>query len=176
MIKKFIKENKSEFFLSKYQKLNTKDRSLWKTTKNLIGIKDQIPPLIKPNGNLAVSDLDKADLFGEHLAKIFSSHDDIITISEDTKIIENYLDSHFPVPLPAKHTTPNAIKNIILKLKEGKSPGYDLILNKMLKHLPNKTILLIIYIFNSMLRLSYYSLIWKFSTIIWSTSQINPNT
>jgi hypothetical protein len=99
--------------------------------------------LIKPNGNLAVFDLVKADLFAEHLVKIFSLHDDIITTSEHTKIIENYLDSPFPVPLPAKRTTPNEIKNIILKLKESKLPGYDLISNKMLKHLPNKTILLI---------------------------------
>jgi hypothetical protein len=59
-----------------------------KIQKKLIGIKDQILPLIKPNVNLAVSDLEKADPFGEHLAKIFSPHDDIITTSEHTKIIK----------------------------------------------------------------------------------------
>lgn len=36
----------------------------------------------------------------------------------------------------------------------------------MLKHLPNKTIILLTFIYNSMLRLSYFSLTWKFSIVI----------
>lgn len=68
------------------------------------------------NGNLVISDLDKADLFGEHLVKIFSPHNDIIISSDHTKVIENYLENPFPVSLPVKHTTPNEIKNIV-KLK-----------------------------------------------------------
>jgi len=67
---------------------------------------------------------------------------------------------------PAKHTTPNEVKYIINKLKIGKSPGYDLISNKILSHLPKKTIILLTYIYNSMLRLSYFPLTWKFSIII----------
>jgi hypothetical protein len=36
----------------------------------------------------------------------------------------------------------------------------------MLKHLPNKTIILLALIYNSMLRLSYFPLTWKFSIVI----------
>jgi hypothetical protein len=43
---------------------------------------------------------------------------------------------------------------------------YDLINNKILKKLTNKTILLLIHINNAMLRLSYIPSIWKFSTKI----------
>jgi len=68
--------------------------------------------------------------------------------------------------LPAKHTSPNEVKQIINKLKIGKSPGYDLISNKMLKHIPNKTIILLTFIYNSILRLSYFPLTWKFSIVI----------
>lgn len=68
--------------------------------------------------------------------------------------------------LPAKHTSPNEVKQIIIKLKIGKSPGYDLISNKMLKHIPNKTIILLTFIYNSMLRLSYFPLTWEFSILI----------
>jgi len=68
--------------------------------------------------------------------------------------------------LPAKHTSPSEIEFLISKLKEKKAPGYDLITNKILKNLPKKTIVLITYIVNSMLRISYIPSIWKSSTII----------
>lgn len=68
--------------------------------------------------------------------------------------------------LLAKYISPNEVKQIINKLKIGKSPGYDLISNKILKHIPNKTINLLTFIYNSMLRLSYFPLTWKFSIVI----------
>lgn len=68
--------------------------------------------------------------------------------------------------LPTKHTSPNEIKNLIQKLKIKKSPGHDQITNKILQHLPKKSIILLTYIFNSMLRMSYFPLIWKLSIII----------
>lgn len=58
-------------------------------------VRCQVSPLIKYNGNLAISDLEKANLFGEHLAKIFSPHDDIIITLEHNQSIENFLDSPF---------------------------------------------------------------------------------
>lgn len=68
--------------------------------------------------------------------------------------------------LPAKPITPQEIKYYITKLHNNKSPGYDLINNKILKKLTNKAILLLTHIYNTMLRLSYIPPIWKFSTII----------
>ena len=165
-IKKLILKYKSKCFEEKYQILNTKDCSLWKTTKSLLNKREQLPPLTGPNGSLAITDKDKADLFGEHLFNIFTPHPDILPDQEHLNKIDQFLDSPLPVPLPAKPTTPNEIQFLIKKLKEGKSPGYDLISNKILKKLPKKSLVLITYIFNSMLRLSYFPLIWKLSTII----------
>jgi len=68
--------------------------------------------------------------------------------------------------LPAKPITPQEIKYHIPKLHNNKSLGYDLINNKLLKNLTNKTILLLTHIYNTMLGLSYIPSIWKFSTII----------
>lgn len=50
---------------------------------------------------------------------------------------------------------------MIKKLENSKSPGYDIrvVTNKTLKHLSNKTILLITLIFNSMIKIKYYALI-----------------
>jgi len=61
----------------KYQSLNTNDGSLWKTTKNLLNIKQQMPPIIGPNRSIAISDEEKATLFGEHFSNIFKPHTDI---------------------------------------------------------------------------------------------------
>ncbi|KAL4111825.1 hypothetical protein QTP88_015710 [Uroleucon formosanum] len=165
-IKKLIQQHKSTFFQEKYESLNTKNGSLWKTTKNILQIKECSTPLNCPNGQLAISDSDKAETFGNHLSKTFTPHSNIKPELEYLDEINNYLNSPLPMSLPAKHTTPNEVKYIINKLKIGKSPGYDLISNKILRHLPKKTIILLTYIYNSMLRLSYFPLTWKFSIII----------
>jgi hypothetical protein len=76
------------------------------------------------------------------------------------------LKSPLPMSLPAKPITLQEIKSNINKLCNNKSPGYDLINNKILKKITNKTILFLTHIYNAMLRLSYIPPIWKFSTII----------
>jgi len=165
-LKKLIHQHKSELFEKKYELLNTKDCSLWKTTKSLLNLKEQLPPLTSTNRGIAYSDKDKADFFGEHLSNVFTPHPDIPPDPELLYSIDKFLDIPFPVPLPAKPTSPNEVKFLIHNLKVGKAPGYDLITNAILKKLPDKTLILITYIFNSMLRLSYFPLIWKLSTII----------
>jgi len=52
-----------------------------------IMFKDHVPYLIKPNGNLDITDIEKAKLFGEHKAKIFSPHDYINHTPEHIKVI-----------------------------------------------------------------------------------------
>jgi len=68
--------------------------------------------------------------------------------------------------LPTKHTSLNEIKNLIKKLKIKKSPRHDQITNKILQHVPKKSIILLTYIYNFVLRMSYFPLIWKLSVII----------
>lgn len=131
-IKKLIQQHKSTFFQEKYESLNTKNGSLWKTTKNILQIKECSTPLNCPNGQLAISDSDKAETFGNHLSKTFTPHSNINPELEYLDEINNFLNSPLPMSLPAKHTTPNEVKYIINKLKIGKSPGYDLISNKIL--------------------------------------------
>lgn len=62
----------------------------------------------------------------------------------------------------------NAPKNI--------SPGYDLITAEVATQLPKKALLLLTYIYNSMLRLSYFPTLWKFSIIIMIPKPGNPST
>ncbi|KAL4104430.1 hypothetical protein QTP88_019731 [Uroleucon formosanum] len=173
-IKKLILKNKSEYFENKYQSLNQTDGSL--LTKNFLRIKEQRPPITDSDGSLAISDIEKANLFGKHLSKIFTPHADKIPNSDHSETIEQFINSPLPMSLPAKHTSPSEILFLIKKLKNGKSPGHDLITNKVLKDLPRKPILLIYFIFNAMLRLSYFPLIWKLSTVIIIPKPNKPKT
>ena len=47
-----------------------------------------------------------------------------------------------------------------------KEPGYDHIPGKVLKELPKKAILLLTILYNSIIRLLYFPLLWKFAQIV----------
>jgi len=67
---------------------------------------------------------------------------------------------------PTKHTSTSEILFIINKLPKNKFPGHDLITNQMIKNLLKKAIILLTYIYNSILRLSYIPSTWKHSIIV----------
>lgn len=58
------------------------------------------------------------------------------------------------------------MKNTILKYPNKKSPGFDLITAEVTKFLPTKAIVLLTYIINAILRLSYFPPLWKFTQIV----------
>jgi len=62
----------------------------------------------------------------------------------------------------------------ITELDNNKSPGYDLMNNKVLKKSTNKIILFLTCIYNTMLKQSYFSQVWKFSTIIFVSQTEKP--
>jgi hypothetical protein len=66
-----------------------------------ITINHQILLLKKPNGSFAIADLEKANLFKDHLAKIFQPHGDIID-DENMNLVERFLNIPLPMTLPVK--------------------------------------------------------------------------
>jgi hypothetical protein len=89
------------------------------------------PPICKyatPLGPWAKSDKEKAELFAEHLSKVFSPHNN---------------DQHLATPIQSQeHFKTFTLKEIkdeikMLKQKKKKAPGLDLITARMLKILPN---------------------------------------
>lgn len=69
--------------------------------------------------------------------------------------------------LPPKHFQPSEFKHAILHSTWQKTPDYNLITAKIAFQLPKITLLLLTYIYNSMLRLSYdHNILWKCSVII----------
>jgi hypothetical protein len=117
------------------------------------------------DGTWLISDLEKVNVFRHNLHSTFQPYIDIIP---HNKIIEinHFLSSPLPMTLPPKHIRSSEVEFIINKSGRHKTPGYDLITLEVVSQLPKKAILSLTHIYNSMLRLSYFPLLWKFSIII----------
>lgn len=122
-------------------------------------------PLKKPDTSFAFSDIDKAEVFKDHLHNTFQPHHDILSPNHIVEV-NTYLGLPSPISRPEKHFTPNEVKQTIQKYSLKKSPGFDLITAEVARCLPKKAIVLITYLFNAILRLSYFPILWKFSKII----------
>lgn len=64
------------------------------------------------------------------------------------------------------HVTPNEVWNIVKHLPPTKAPGEDGITNKALRHLPKTAFILLVNIFTSCFRHSYFPVQWKKAQII----------
>jgi hypothetical protein len=114
---------------------------------------------------MAITDSDKAEVFKQHLSDIFVLHSDIYS-SHNINTVEEFLNAPLPVCFPVKHFTPNEVKYIIDKYPPIKSPWFDLITADVARCLSKKAIGHLTHLFNAVLRLSYFPLIWKFFIII----------
>lgn len=114
---------------------------------------------------MAVTDSDKTEVFKQHLSDIFVPHSDIYS-PHNLNCVEEFLNAPLPVCLPVKHFTPNKVKYTIDKYPLNKSPGFDFITAEVTRCLPKKAIIHLSPIFNSVLRLFYFPILWKYSVII----------
>lgn len=163
-LKKLLAKFKTKSFESFLTNLSN-DGSLWKATKNACKTKAPNVPVKKNDGSFAISDTDKAELFKLHLSEIFKPHPDIAS-PNNINSVEEFLNSPLPVAHPVKHFTPNEVKYTIDKYPLKKSPGFDYITAEVARCLPKKAIIHLTHLFNSVLRLSYFPTLWKFSIII----------
>ena len=143
--------------------LSPSDNTLWKATKRLKRSQITIPPIRKPDGSWAKSDDDKAMAFAVHLRQVFTSHH--IPTPTDTEI-SDFLDVPCQMSLPIKPFTTAEVVETLAHTNVPKAPGYDLISGTVLQELPPKAITFLTILYNSILRLSYYPLLWKFAQII----------
>jgi len=67
---------------------------------------------------------------------------------------------------PIRAITPAEVRAELTRLNIRKAPGYDLISGQILKRLPRRTVALLTVIFNLMLKLSYFPILWKYAEII----------
>jgi len=99
-----------------------------------------LPPLLREDNSLAVDDQDKAELLASHLADSFKLQSSLLSLNHIDSVKTSLL-SPLSIALPAKHTIPAEVSNIIKNLKNNKLPGHDKISNKIIKNLLPKSIL-----------------------------------
>jgi len=145
-LKSLLKIHKNDSYKNYLQNLSLKNGSLWHKTKSILRLKDITPPLQRPNNTLAVTDTEKADTLANELSTVITLH----SITPPPQHLEMITESLLS-PLPAKPTSPAEIRGIIKKMANKKSPGHDLITNKVIKNLPAKTIIHLTHIYNATL-------------------------
>jgi hypothetical protein len=146
--------------------LNHYDNSIWKPVKATNKPIAPVPPLrvqTQDHSKLwARSGKEKAELFAAHLSKVLQTNKQTPwplvrerTIPTDQEIEEDITTLPQNI-LPIKLLSSKEIKEEIGFLNIKKAPGIDKIAAKMMKELPKKRLVMLIYIFNAMLRLSYW--------------------
>jgi hypothetical protein len=122
-----------------------------KATNKLIAL---VPPLrdqTQDHSKLwACSDEEKAEFFAAHLSKVFTPNENHTDqeIEKDISTLPQNL-------LPTKLLSPKEIKEEIGFLNMKEAPGIDKVTTTMMKELSKKGLVMLKYIFNAMLRLSY---------------------
>lgn len=125
-LKKMLIKIKTKDFESHLINLLSKDGSFWRSTKHALNYKTQNLPIKKPDGSLASSDSEKAELFKAHLSATSQPHPDVFN-ANNMNTVETFLDSPLPLTLAVKPFTKNDVKYSLLHYSLKKSPGYDLI-------------------------------------------------
>lgn len=146
---------------------NNKSR-LWKLTKKLKRPLQEIPAL-KQNGQTYFTDTEKAHIMATKFGELQNNTAHSAIEEEITQSIKSIteVDTQLsPEELASYIATPTEVKNIIRKLPNGKAPGPDNIPNKILKNLPQKGIVQLTYIINSILKLQIFPNQWKNALII----------
>jgi hypothetical protein len=110
----------------------------------------------------AKSDSEKVELFANHIAKVFTPHDN--TLDPEVK---RELVTHIPnirKNLPA--FTLSELKQVIKQLNPHKAPGFDLIAAYMLQKMLPEGLQTLLYIFSAMTKLEYWPVPLKHTKII----------
>ena len=175
-LKKLIKDFNNDNFQQRLLKLTNTvgtDFSLWEITKWLNQPRQRHPPIKKIDGDWTRSDAQKAEMFAQHLAEVFTPVQDQV---DNMELLE-YLECLLPMNLPIAHVPPREVKTTIFtKFNPNKSHVYDLITGKILKKLTKKAIVYIKALFNAIIRTSHIPGQWKLAqTIMIPKSGKPPN-
>jgi len=122
-----------------------------------------ILPIRKADGSWAKSDDEKAMTYADHLQQVFIPHH---LPNPTDAAISAFLDVPCQMSLPIKPFSSKEVVEALAHIIVCKAPGYYLISGKVLKELPKKAVTLLTILYNNILLLSYYPLLWKFAQII----------
>jgi hypothetical protein len=122
-------------------------------------------PILMSQGTWAQSNAEETQAFGYHLAFAFQPHpSDSNSTSEATLI--SLLDTTFQLEPLVTCLKRSEAQSIITNLPTNKSPGYNLIISRMLKELPTRGFQYLTQLFNAMLLYGYFPAQWKVPQMI----------
>jgi hypothetical protein len=133
--------------------------SLWRMTKKVMRVTTPTPTLVTPGG-IALSDSEKAEALAESLEAQFQP----VADPSDPTVIETVdvaLRAYSYEPGSEPMLTDPAEVDTIWGLKISKVPGPDDVPNRALKHHPQRMVLLLVAIFNTIFRTQYFPPVWK---------------
>lgn len=161
-----LKNERIKEYLESLTATEATDYSLWKATRKLKRPQQRNPPIRDDDNQWARNDKQKAELFAKHLEKVFTPLPPAVPPEEDNAITR-YLESPNQLAPPIRKIKISETKNMILKeIHPTKAPGFDLVTGKVLREMSENCFVLITYIFNAILRTSYFPTLWKVSQII----------
>ncbi|GFV14694.1 RNA-directed DNA polymerase from mobile element jockey [Trichonephila clavipes] len=149
------------------EELSPEPGTLWRRTSFLKKPFHHIPPLKGALGSIAVAPIEKAEVIADSLQKQFEPNTDVENPRFSAHIqrkVQRFLDS--PTCMDLEKTSPSEIQGFIKNLKPNKSPGIDLITNRILKNLPTKFIIFIALLFNMLLENCYFPKSWRMAVVI----------
>ncbi|GFV34998.1 probable RNA-directed DNA polymerase from transposon X-element [Trichonephila clavipes] len=118
-------------------------------------------------GSVANHPLEKAEVIADSLQKQFEPNTEAENdrfIARTQRKIKRFLDA--PTCLDLEKTTPGEVQEYIKKLKINKSPGLNLIKNRILKNLPLKFVLFIVMLFNLLMENCHFPKNWKTAVVV----------
>lgn len=164
-IKRKIREQLNKKWEKTLDELKPGDRALWRISKSFRKSYAKIPTLTKNNINY-MTDKDKANIIGDTLQETQTNNQKSCKDPEVTETIDNLNEITTVDPKTIVLTNPKEIKKIIKRLPKNKAPGVDNIDNKLIKNLPRKGIVQLMYIINAILRTGYFPEKWKSAIIV----------
>jgi len=109
--------------------------------------------------------ISKKLVYFANISSTFQPHNNILCPIQIEKV-ESFLSCPQLMTLPPKHIRPSEVEYTTLHSARRKTPGFYLITAEIASKLSKKTLLLLTHIYNSMLRLTYFPILWKFSVIV----------
>jgi hypothetical protein len=165
-LKQLLSENNNAYFQAFLQDLSptaSTDYSLWKVVKRTKETTNSFLLLKTSRGTWVRTNTEKAQTFAEHLESVLQPHPSR-NDHEEHLILQ--LEIPHQLEPPPRRFRRSEVQAVINNFKAKRSPGYDLIVGKILQELPPTGVKYLTQLFNAAMPIGYFHMQWKVETII----------
>lgn len=157
-----LENHRIESYRKYISEIRPGDPTMWQATKRILKQAESIP-VISSNGSHYATDIDKCNVFAQHLEYVFRAPAE----DEDTRLIKQHVSENLPNKSGTfELTTVEELNTHINELQIKKAPGHDLIPNVVIKNYSAKSLQILTRIFNSCLYTAYFPKTWKHAEVI----------